>query len=165
MQSYLVGAGLADPDGVRVLIPFALNPLPSVEPTDNRDGRGVDELVGVLVGIREWSPSVLSNDNDDPCRLGGFEPARLTGLEFGFELPRDAPGVSPVRALNDVFRGVVYFPPTPKLLSLSLSESGVDAECDERVGRVIATERCERSRTYKNGFYKISIGILINWCS
>lgn len=147
MQSYLVGAGLADPDGVRVLTPFVLKPLPIDEPTDNRDGRGVDVLVGVRVGILEPSLSVLSNDSDEPCRLGGFEPARLTGREFGFELPRDAPGVRPVRVLDDAFRGVVYFPPTPKLLSLSLSESGVDAEYVERVVRDIATERCERSRT------------------
>lgn len=36
----------------------------------------------------------------------------------------------------------------PKPLSLSLNESGVDADNDERDGRDIATERDERSRTY-----------------
>lgn len=34
------------------------------------------------------------------------------------------------------------------LLSLSLNESGVDADKDEREGRVIAIERAERSLTY-----------------
>lgn len=145
----LDGAGLADPEGVRVLTPFVRNPLPIAEPpTAKRDGRGVVVLlVGVRTGNREPSLSVLSSDNEEPCRLGGFEPARLTGREFGFELPRDAPGVKPVRVCSDVLRGVVYLPPTPKLLSLSLSESGVEAECDDRVGRDMATDRCERSRT------------------
>lgn len=36
---------------------------------------------------------VLSRDSDEPCRDGGFDPARLAGREFGFE----PPGVNPVR--------------------------------------------------------------------
>lgn len=44
--AYLVGAGLAAPDGVRVE-PFAF----VVEPTDSRDGLGV-EVVTRRVGIR-----------------------------------------------------------------------------------------------------------------
>lgn len=64
-----------------------------VEPvTDNLDGRC--ELLpppplGVVepsrrCGIRDGvASSVLSNDNDEPCRDGGFEPGR----EFGFEPP------------------------------------------------------------------------------
>lgn len=36
----------------------------------------------------------------------------------------------------------------PKLLSLSLNESGVEADNDDRDGRDIAIERDERSRTY-----------------
>lgn len=85
---------------------------------------------------------VLSSDNDEPCRDGGLDPARLAGREFGFE----PPGVNPVRlGVYDGFRGV-YRPP-PKLLSLSLNESGVDADNDDRDGRDIATERAERSRT------------------
>jgi hypothetical protein len=39
-------------------------------------------------------------------------------------------------------------PPADKLCSLSLNESGVDADNDERDGRDIAIERVERSRTY-----------------
>lgn len=58
--------------------------------TDNRDGRC--ELVpplGVVepsrrCGIRDGvASSVLSSDNDEPWRDGGFEPGR----EFGFEPP------------------------------------------------------------------------------
>jgi hypothetical protein len=39
-------------------------------------------------------------------------------------------------------------PPADKLCSLSLNESGVDADNDDRDGRDIAIERVERSRTY-----------------
>lgn len=45
---------------------------------------------------------------------------------------------------TDDFLGVY---PRPILLSLSLSESGVDAESDERDGRDIAMDLDERSRT------------------
>lgn len=38
-------------------------------------------------------------------------------------------------------------PPPMLLLSLSLSESGVEADREERDGRDMATERWERSRT------------------
>lgn len=48
---------------------------------------------------------VLSNDNDDPWRDGGFEPLRLAGREFGLDPPRDPPGVSPRLGVYDGFRG------------------------------------------------------------
>lgn len=87
-----------------------------------------------------------------------MEPARLAGREFGLEPLREPPGVTPVRlGVYDGLRGVyrpaaaeVEAPPptTPMLLlSLSLSESGVEADSEERDGRDMATERCERSRT------------------
>lgn len=151
-QSYLVGAGLAELDGVRargIVLPNAEMPslpvtLVIAEPvTDNRDGRC--ELLpplGVVepsrrCGIRDGvASSVLSNDNDEPWRDGGLEPGR----EFGFE----PPGVKPRLGVYDGLRGV-YRP--PKLLSLSLSESGVDADNDERDGRDMATERADFSRT------------------
>lgn len=44
----------------------------------------------------------------------------------------------------------------PRLLSLSLSESGVDADSDDRDGRDIATERDDLSRTY--------ILVVFFWC-
>lgn len=98
-DNYLVGAGLAEFDGVRgreIVLPNAEMPslpvtLVIVEPvTDNRDGRC--ELLpplGVVepsrrCGIRDGvASSVLSNDSDEPWRDGGFEPGR----EFGFEPP------------------------------------------------------------------------------
>lgn len=91
-----------------------------------------------------FSESVL------PCREGGLEPARLAGLELGFDPFLEPPGVRPVRiGVYEGFLGVYRLPTTPILLSLSLRESGVDAESDERL-RVddIATDFCERSRTY-----------------
>lgn len=39
--------------------------------------------------------------------------------------------------------------PSPEELSLSLRESGVDADRDDRVGRDIATERCDLSRIFR----------------
>jgi hypothetical protein len=39
-------------------------------------------------------------------------------------------------------------PPADRFCSLSLNESGVDAERDDRDGRDIAMDRDERSRTY-----------------
>lgn len=92
---YLVGAGLAAPDGVREL-PFVF--VADAEPTDSRDGRGVDVVNVTLrrVGMRVCVSSVLSNDKFDPCRLGGLEPLLLTGREFGLEFPREPPGVMPV---------------------------------------------------------------------
>lgn len=65
VKSYLVGAGLADPDGVlglEMVLPKADNPafpftLVIVEPTDKRDGRGVvvvdDVLPSLRCGIRD----------------------------------------------------------------------------------------------------------------
>lgn len=50
--AYLVGAGLAVPDGVRVA-PFAF----VVEPTDNLEGRDGVEVVTRRVGIRVCVPS------------------------------------------------------------------------------------------------------------
>lgn len=83
---------------------------------------------------------VLSRDNVDPWRDGGLEPVRLAGREFGFELPNDPPGVSPVLVGIEGFL-CVYLPPIPWQLSLSLNESGVEADNEERDGRDIATER------------------------
>lgn len=69
---------------------------------------------------------------------------------------REPPGVRPVRlgvyeGLRGVYRPAAEAeapPSTPMLLlSLSLSESGVEADSEERDGRDMATERCERSRT------------------
>lgn len=107
-----MGAGLAEPDGVRV-DPFVF----VAEPTDRRDGLdGVDVVtrrVGILVcvpssaerrearrdfslkssklGFKVFANSpLLLRDKFEPCR----EPVALNGLEFGFELPRDPPGVS-----------------------------------------------------------------------
>lgn len=81
--------------------------------------------------------SVLSRESVDPCREGGFDPGR----EFGF----DPLGVRPRLGVYEGLRGV-YLPP-PKLLSLSLNESGVEADSEERDGLDIATERADRSRT------------------
>lgn len=84
-----------------------------------------------------------------PCRDGGLDPARLAGLELGFEPFLDPPGVRPVRiGVYEGFRGVYRLPATPILLSLSLSESGVEADNEERL-RVddMATDFCERSLT------------------
>lgn len=48
-----------------------------------------------------FSESVL------PCRDGGFEPARLAGLELGFDPFLEPPGVRPVRlGVYEGFRGV-----------------------------------------------------------
>jgi len=75
----LVGAGLADPDGVlglEMVLPKADIPafpftLVMVEPTDKRDGRGVvvvdDVLPSLRCGIRDGVvSSVLSNDRFEP---------------------------------------------------------------------------------------------------
>lgn len=102
MPPFLVGAGDAAPDAVLdetpfvwvvvVVVPLA---LVLVDPTDSRDGRGVVVLVGIRrVGMRDGvASSVLSSDRVDPCRDGGFEPAREAGRELGRELARDPPGV------------------------------------------------------------------------
>lgn len=110
-----MGAGLADPDGVRVE-PFVF--VADAEPTESRDGLdGVVDVVTRRVGMRVCVPSsvgskkkshlveqrqekffkrenspLLFRDRLDPC----LEPLRLSGLEFGFELPREPPGVMPV---------------------------------------------------------------------
>lgn len=90
---------------------------------------------------------VLSKDKFEPCLDGGLDPVRLAGLEFGFEPLRDPPGVIPVLfGVYDGFLGV-YRPPTPRLLSLSLNESGVEADNDDLDGLDIATERTDLSRT------------------
>lgn len=78
---------------------------------------------------------VLSSESVEPCRDGGFDPGREPGFE--------PPGVKPLLGVYDGLRGV-YRP--PKLLSLSLNESGVDADNDDLDGRDIATERADRSR-------------------
>lgn len=115
--SYLVGAGLAEFDGVRgrwIVLPNAEMPslpvtLVIVEPvTDSRDGRcelvALPPPLGVVepsrrCGIRDGvASSVLSNDNDEPWRDGGLEPGR----EFGF----DPPGVNPRLGVYDGLRGV-----------------------------------------------------------
>ena len=102
ISAYLVGAGDAAPDAVLeetpfvwvvvvVVVPLA---LVLVDPTESRDGRGVVVLGILLVGMRDGvASSVLSSDSVDPCRDGGFEPARLAGRELGRELARDPPGV------------------------------------------------------------------------
>lgn len=129
-----------------VVVPFVVvvfTPLP----TDRREGRaapdiGVDVDVSPrLVGILDCAPSsVLSRDRVEPCRDGGFDPVLLAGLEFGLELPNDPPGVKPDRVDMDGFRGVYRLPPAPSALSLSLNESGVEADNEERDGRDIATD-------------------------
>jgi hypothetical protein len=84
--NYLVGAGLADPD--TAFDPFAF----VAEPTDNLPGRnGVDVLI-LLVGILDCESSLLLSDKFDPC----LDPLLLKGREFGFEFPRDPPGVNPL---------------------------------------------------------------------
>lgn len=111
--AHLVGAGLAELDGVLgrwMVLPNAEIPsLPVTfviaEPvTDNLDGLcellplGVVEprrLCGIFDGV---ASSVLSSDNDEPWRDGGFEPGR----EFGFE----PPGVNPRLGVYDGLRGV-----------------------------------------------------------
>lgn len=155
MINYLVGAGLAELEGVRgreIVLPNAEMPsfpvtLVIVDPvTDNLDGR-CELPLGVVEPIRRCgmrdgvASSVLSSDNVDPCRDGGFDPGR----EFGFE----PPGVNPRLGVYDGFRGV-YRP--PKLLSLSLNESGVEADNDDRDGRDIATDRADFSRTFITKF-------------
>lgn len=105
--AYLVGAGLADPDGVRA------EPLVFVaEPTESRDGLDGVTVVTRRVGMRDepssakafisiagknnffklWNSPLLFRDKLDPCR----EPLRLNGREFGLELPFEALGVIPV---------------------------------------------------------------------
>lgn len=50
---------------------------------------------------------VLSRDNVEPWRDGGFEPCLLRGREFGFEPVREPLGVMPVLVLVYVtLRGV-----------------------------------------------------------
>ena len=50
--------------------------------------------------------------------------------------------------MYETFLGVYLPMPVPaKLPSLSLSESGVEADNDDRVGLDMATDRTERSRT------------------
>lgn len=98
---FLVGAGDAAPDAVLEETPFVWvvvvvvpRALVLVDPTESRDGLGVVVLVILRVGIRDGvASSVLSSDRVDPCRDGGFEPARLAGRELGRELARDPPGV------------------------------------------------------------------------
>lgn len=162
--SYLVGAGLAAPEGVLGV------PLAAFTPTDSLEGLvdvGVDvDVMTRRVGIRDWEPSsedtteipikslftrhslfsplpVLSSDSVDPWRDGGFDPALLRGRELGLELPKDPPGVRPVLVGTDGFLCVNL----PWLLSLSLNESGVDADNDDREGRDIATDLWDFSRT------------------
>lgn len=104
MPPFLVGAGDAAPDAVLEETPFVWvvvvvvvvvpRALVLVEPTESRDGRGVVVLVILRVGMRDGvASSVLSSDSVDPCRDGGFEPARLAGRELGRELAREPPGV------------------------------------------------------------------------
>lgn len=100
---FLVGAGDAAPDAVLDETPFVwvvvvvVPPLALVlvDPTDSRDGRGVVVLVGIRrVGMRDGvASSVLSSDRVEPCRDGGFDPAREAGRELGRELALDPPGV------------------------------------------------------------------------
>lgn len=94
---------------------------------------------------------VLSKDIDEPCRDGGLEPCRLAGREFGLEPALEPPGVNPVLVLvYETFLGVYLPMPVPvKLLSLSLSESGVEADKDDLDGLDMATDRTERSLTYR----------------
>lgn len=103
MPPFLVGAGDAAPDAVLDETPFVwvvvvvVPPLALVlvDPTDSRDGRGVVVLVGIRrVGMRDGvASSVLSSDRVEPCRDGGFDPAREAGRELGRELALDPPGV------------------------------------------------------------------------
>lgn len=103
MPPFLVGAGDAAPDAVLEETPFVWvvvvvvvvpRALVLVDPTERRDGRGVVVLGILLVGMRDGvASSVLSSESVDPCRDGGFEPARLAGRELGRELARDPPGV------------------------------------------------------------------------
>jgi len=110
----LVGAGLAEPDAVFLVI---VPPVPFVrvvvvfvvvvDVTDKREGRGVvlilaaDDIVllpteGLRCGMRDGVvSSVLSSDRFEPCLDGGFEPCRLKGRELGFELGREPTGVRP----------------------------------------------------------------------
>lgn len=71
---------------------------------------------------------MLLRDKFEPC----LDPLRLNGRELGFEFPREPPGV--ILNPTDDFLGV--YP--RELPSLSLNESGVDADNDERDGRDIA---------------------------
>jgi hypothetical protein len=106
-----VGAGLADPEGVRGVEPFVF----VAEPTESFEGLDGVDVVTRRVGIRDVPSSevakrvfsrfvnrqlwclardspLLLRDRLDPCR----EPLRLSGRELGFELPREPPGVIPV---------------------------------------------------------------------
>lgn len=116
------------------------------EPSSAKGFRG-HSLFPFLTSLHSSSSShspVLSRDNVDPWRDGGLEPCRLNGRELGFELPSDPPGVSPVRVGTDGFL-CVYLPWT---LSLSLNESGVEADNEDRVGRDMATDLWDFSRTW-----------------
>lgn len=76
--------------------------------TDNRDGLCELPPLGVVeprrrCGIRDGvASSVLSSDNDEPWRDGGFDPGREPGRELGFE----PPGVKPRLGVYDGLRGV-----------------------------------------------------------
>lgn len=97
---FLVGAGDAAPEAVLDETPFVVVVVvvfpvrPETDPTDSRDGRGVDVCVRRRVGMRDGvASSVLSSDSVDPWRDGGFEPARLAGRELGREFALEPPGV------------------------------------------------------------------------
>lgn len=100
MPPFLVGAGDAAPEAVLDETPFVVVVVvvfpvrPETDPTDSRDGRGVDVCVRRRVGMRDGvASSVLSSDSVDPWRDGGFEPARLAGRELGREFALEPPGV------------------------------------------------------------------------
>lgn len=99
MPPFLVGAGDAAPEAVLDETPFVVVVVvvpvrPDTDPTERRDGRGVDVCVSRRVGMREGvASSVLSRDRVEPCRDGGFDPARLAGRELGREFALDPPGV------------------------------------------------------------------------
>lgn len=70
---------------------------PETDPTDSREGLGVDVWVRRRVGMRDGVSSVLSKESVEPWRDGGLEPVRLAGLELGLEFALDPPGVICVR--------------------------------------------------------------------
>lgn len=98
-------------------------------------------------GIRDGVPSsVLSKERFEPCLEGGLEPVLLAGRDDGLDGGPEPPGVKldlPVEAFLNVDLGVA------NEASLSLKESGVPADSEERdaLDAPIGTDLADLSRT------------------
>jgi hypothetical protein len=173
-----VGAGLADPEGVRA------EPLVFVaEPTESRDGLDGVTVVTRRVGMRDVPSSVgftkkvrieiffsksLKLTVAVQRQVGsvpGATSAQRSGIWFGVasratrrysgsETKEQRITLNPLSIKKDHFHthltptdDFLGVNPRPMLLSLSLNESGVEADNEDRDGRDMAMDRDERSRT------------------